>query len=398
MTTPIGSKTYAPAFLSEKPRDIWVQKAKTPSKKQFFWSIVDRSFTAYENGQFIEFDAHTTSNCCHGVSTLARDLILSIKNNDVDVEKIKEIANQEIKEGTRSLDSVDTRVVNLACLYLLAFVGKAEPGKGRKTNYASLKSISNISYSFCEKISKAVQKCFSTIVAKSYQKYAAPIQNSFTTYETKVEDWSKYISGQYLRSDKRKTVYASCMYSMQVILAYLVKTQAKIVWANDLCNSSGELRNRIIKVLQPNSKGDLIYVNKEKLEIEKSYDALEPVVVFSGYSISDERIECILENTQFWSSRFKELVLACDQHYPQFPKVSNDPNFDSSPIVPKEASLKKAMENAKKTSGVSVKDPSFFMLSHIYPASLGQVMTNTNLPLATIYTPPSLFNSRSKKS
>ena len=71
---------------------------------------------------------------------------------------------------------------------------------------------------------------------------------------------------------------------------------------------------------------------------------------------------------------FQQLALACDTHYPQFPDVADDPNFDSTPIQPSETSLRKIIEEHSRIDGVSAQNPTFYCLSHIYSASLGQAI------------------------
>jgi len=67
-------------------------------------------------------------------------------------------------------------------------------------------------------------------------------------------------------------------------------------------------------------------------------------------------------------------MLACDVFYPQFFKVLDDPEFDSNPIIPSEELLRELIDHHATVKGVSSADPSLYCATHIYTASMDQVL------------------------
>ena len=75
-----------------------------------------------------------------------------------------------------------------------------------------------------------------------------------------------------------------------------------------------------------------------------------------------------------WEKYLPELVLACDIWYPQFPQVKEDSTFDDSPIKPQERCLLDVLGHWNSVKGVRADEPSLCCLTHIYPASLEEVL------------------------
>ena len=116
-------------------------------------------------------------------------------------------------------------------------------------------------------------------------------------------------------------------------------------------------------------------------------DLFEPVIVFEGSSYSDNLdIHSFTQIMDDWLTKFPELVLACDVFYPQFPKRLDDPLFDNSPIVPEELDFKKLIQKYSLIEGYSIKNPSIFCLTHVFPASLEELnlATKNNASLSKI--------------
>ena len=87
---------------------------------------------------------------------------------------------------------------------------------------------------------------------------------------------------------------------------------------------------------------------------------------------------------QPWLSKLTQLILACDVFYPQFFKVTDDGEFDSSPIVPDETCLRELMHSLS-IFGTHSKDPSLYCSTHIHPSSLKQFLeVATNKDLAAL--------------
>ena len=144
---------------------------------------------------------------------------------------------------------------------------------------------------------------------------------------------------------------------------------------NDVINSSGEFIDRYICIFQGDGRSKLKPLALEELLLLSAENDHEPVVVFNGYVCSDTlNAEMLSKRLEPWQDDIPQLMLACDIFYPQFPNVKDDPYFDSTPILPSEQNLMDLFISYSKVQEVSSMDPTVFCASHIYPASLGQLL------------------------
>src|SRR5262245_51923066 len=53
------------------------------NKLSFFYHVMVKTIESCLSATYTDFDAHTTSTCCHGIALLVQDLIFSIKHLDL---------------------------------------------------------------------------------------------------------------------------------------------------------------------------------------------------------------------------------------------------------------------------------------------------------------------------
>lgn len=380
--------------------EIWENRITNLKQLNFFLCSLVKSIEDYANSKYLSFDAHTTSNCCHGMALLARFIFMALKH--VELHLIKQwaeqvssnICNQNIKCHSQfSIREVDWRIIVLVSLYVLTCCGDIDPKKGRRTLPQNLKNIAPIGTMFADILVSDLQKYFSNKVANSYQFYLNEIEDSFNISGASVKAWGKYVQPEYFRKSIRSITYAPCLFSTQIILAYLIKFRIKMAFINDLMDLENNHRGRYLQLFEGNGIDKFKLLNEQEISLFEPYDFHEPVIVFGGCSFSDNpNLDLISLKMLPWLNKITNLILACDVFYPQFPKVTIDPNFDSSPIVPKENFLKSILEDYSQIKGVSAEDPSLFCLTHIFACSLGQVIDflnngNASLPCSSIYFP-----------
>lgn len=369
--------------VTYQAHEIWRNCLISQEKLVFFYRFLSITIDALLKKKYSEFDAHTTSNCCHGISILIKNLIL--KSNQLDLKENQKKLIKELNEITASNQSnrkefyphwVPEVLIELTSVYLLAFSKEIDPIKGSRTLARKLQEISPASNKFCDKIISLLQKCFSRIVALSYQKYFHELDVVETIHGVPTEVWGKYVHPNYIRKDKREVLYASCLFSMQISLAYLIQSRAQIALINDLVINNQAVRYRFARIFQGNGVDQFSPLSDSCIA---QLDQDEPIIVFSGNTHSngfDKKL--LISKMELWIHQFSKLILACDLHYPQFPKVSDDPEFDCNPIIPSETSLMNIFAEYSKIKGVSSFDSSLFCLTHIYPANLEQVVKVMN--------------------
>lgn len=386
----------APISLGIKKYNIYEMRPLTSildacgliSKEKIIFCLraVNLAIAACLEGKYTVFDAHTTANCCHGMSLFARELVLINKNFDLQsLRRISEEKIESLEDRAYQEWWIPKPLIDLTYLYVLGFVKEEDRIRGGRTVKQKLKNIAPVGTSFCNTLIDGLQKKMSNLVSGKYYLYANKIRDDFVISDVSIDVWKKYVHYPNIRSDKRGVKYVPCIFSMQVSLAYLISSRAKIALINDLLNKEGELRERQVWILQGDGNQQFVRLVPEEL---KSFNPMDPVIVFGGCVYSDhidsKSLACTLEP---WLARFTHLVLACDVFYPQFPKVGDDDTFDSSPIIPEDDSLKDLMLSYSQTKGVSSNDPSLFCLSHIYLASLHQLQHKNNtatLPVSFI--------------
>ena len=344
--------------------------AQSPKKVHFCYQIVERTLASLIKHEYSNFDAHTTSNCCHGMAVLVRELIHLAQEEDLD--QIHNKVQEKLQNSEEDpLWLLPKSVVKLSQLYILNHILEITP-KGARSSHKKLLNIATVETKFCDKLVKNLQNYYGNLVAMRYENYLAGVSGKIKTCDVHIDLWGKYASNEYLRVDKRGLHYASSMYSMQVVLAHLIHSNAKIAVINDILDSTGQL-TKYIRLLQGDGKGGFILIDEDNHQNFKN----EPIVVFGGCAktANPEHVPSQLDD---WIHRFPNLVLAQDVSYPQFPKV--DEEFHSHPILPEEQILENLIEEHKKATGFSAKDPSLFYLSHIYTSSLQQILDNHSNP------------------
>lgn len=359
--------------------DILEGFPSSDTKVQFCYLVAKGALQSLTSHQYIDFDAQTTSNCCHGISILARDLILKTHKEDLFKlhQKIEKALETQPKEPIR----VPKSLVDLSQLYILAYIREIDPEKGVRSSYKRLAKIVNLGSQFADNLVKRLQKKYSNIVAKKYESLLNEIPKEVRINNAPIDIWGKYVTEKYLRTDSRGVLFASCLFSMQVSLAYLISQKAKIAVVNDIYNEkSNILTQKYIRILELDKYGKFAICNK--------IDSSEPIIVFGGCSYTSNSNE-VIQKMDEWLEHFPELVLANDIKYPQFPKTHKDVDFRDDPIIPDEVVIKMQIEKHTTCKGVSATDPSLFCLNHIFPTG-GKFIAEKDLPSYKI---PSVLTS-----
>lgn len=330
----------------------------------FCTQAVMRTIDAVLERRYSDFDAHTVSNCCHGMSVMTCRLIASALEHDL----------REIRaEGDKKWRNwhIPGMLIELTKLYLLAFIKEVDVRKGTRTNAKKLRLIAPMRNQRCVRLVKKLQKEYSNAVANSYYAYVRELNPCMVVSGAPVAMWGRYVHPEELRMDQRGSQYASNLFSMQVLLAYLIQMKSKIAVINDLMGGNGEKRGRYVRILQGDGKKEMKKLTKaEALKFHPE----EPVVVFGGCAYSEElTLSSLSLRLKPWINQFTSLVLTCDVFYPQFPEVKDDIDFDGRAIVPEEKILQMIIAKHAQREGFSAEEPTVFCLSHIYPASLGQI-------------------------
>lgn len=331
LTAPTQSTSHA----------IWEAAIKKPEHHLFYQTILSETIDALLQADYPKFDAQTTSNCCHGLSILLRELILSAQ----------ELPLATLKNTP--LHSLPDPLIDLASLYVLTLIITLDPTRGRRTTPLNLQKKAPLPTSFCEKLVKRLQRSFSNYIAERYKDLDIHHEH---------QDWQRYTKDPFVKVDRKGVKYASCMFSMQVSLSHLSKIGATIAIVNDLIDpDTHEIKDRYYCFLKNQGDGSFSMIENA---------SEEPIIVFGGYSSSSNLdLKSLSFKMTPWVHQVSSLILACDTHYPQFPAVEDDPSFDSSPITPTEPHLNHLIETHAKVSGVSAQDSSLFCLSHIFVAS-----------------------------
>lgn len=348
----------------------------------FYYKVLIMTIDSLLKGNYSNFDAHTTSTCCHGIALYAYELIFSalslnlLSIRDSAFKKINEI--ESLKE-TEHLQ-IPFTLLELCRLYICQYVKEIETSGNKRTitRTRNLQKIASVSVNYCNNLVHDLQKYFSNLVTKNYSKIKNETCDSIKTNQISIAIWSKYISQDYLRIDKRGIIYASCLYSMQTTLGFLIYSNSKIAVINDFKTLDGSVE-RFISILEGDGQSNFRELSPDELLEEQENNPFQPLIVFAGCAhIESCNLRPIIQNFKDKIKNFPNLVLACDIYYPQFPKIANDQDFDSTPIQPEEKEIKDLLKETSKMGGVSIQDPSLFCLTHIHPSSLKQVLSNFN--------------------
>jgi hypothetical protein len=338
--------------------------SSTEARTKFCYQVAQRALNSLLAYQYTDFDAQTTSNCCHGISLLARKLITQIQNQD-----LQELSQKVTQALTRSQLDPDLllpkELIELSQMYVLNHIRVIDPEKGVRSSYHRLKELGNFGKSFNEPYMKNLQKKYSNLVADRYSSYVEESPDTVVNC-LPLDIWGKYVKEPYSKTSK-DTRYVSSLFSMQVCLGHLSKSRAKVALVNDIYDTSDTLRHKYICLFEGDGNGGF----KRITELEES-EPKESVVVFGGCSITPDP-NSVIDDMGIWANRFPELVLAGESQYPQFPKVKNDPKFDSAPIIPQEDCLRDKIDQYRTMKGISARDPSLFCANHIFPSSYNQI-------------------------
>ncbi len=349
-------------------------------KLEFCYRAVLGALQSCLKGKYNDFDAHTTSNCCHGMALFACTIIRSALQLDLHLfqqegeQKVQELAGIPC-ENAECTWWVPQSIIHLACLYILGLIKESDPVKGGRTVTKKLKTIAPISTTFCNQVAHYLQKHYSNLIATRYAAYTQEMDPDMQVSGAPLHMWGKYIQADRVRTDKRGVKYASNLFSMQVFFAHLIKSKAKVALINDILDLSGNLKDRYVCFFEGDGQESLRPIPHEEIKLLQFFHHDEPVVVLGGCAYAEDLDKEILSfQMEPWQDQLSNLLLACDVFYPQFFKVTDDPEFDNSPISPDEELLKNLIDHHQKTPGVSASDPSFYCAAHIYPASLKQVL------------------------
>lgn len=343
----------------------------------FFAYVILRTIRSLKNCIYTDFDAHTTSTCCHGIAISVRDLILDACKLDLD--NLENVYKNLIKHSEAFTKEgffyAPKTLVVLARYYICTFI-KEERSHRAITVTKKLKNIYEISTNFCNRIAHESQKYISNTTANSYNHHLQSLDPNMQINTLPVSLWGKYVAPEFLRQDKRSVEYAPCLFSMQISLAYLIKSRSKIALICHSISENNEYIDHSCYLFQGDGINTFHKVSAYDIALS-SPSKYEPLVIFGGCAkLSHTKIQKHKKALSKWSSSPTALILSCDTHYPQFPPVSDDPEFNATPIIPDETNLKLIIDKNKAIKGTSLEDPSLFCLTHIYPASLSQVLNH----------------------
>lgn len=356
---------------------IWEKHITSNQKLLFFYRAIIKTIDACLAGEYTKFDGHTTTNCCHGIALLASKLVCSVLQ--LDLMKIKQLLNEKVTqvesnppESLTLEENISQELLLLMSLYVLAATRDFTSEKKMRTEAKKLREISHVGVEFCWQLVNVLKKHVSNMVAYSYQSFVDEIPSSILVNGIPVSVWGNYVSHNYIRVDKRGIYYTSCVFSTQVVLGFLLFSGAKIAFVNDIFDSNKSFIGRHIYVLEGDRKKSFKILSEGDL---KTSNKKEPTIVFAGYAYTNNLdAQQLPFGLNSWINNFPGLMLACDAVYPQFPKVHDDLEFDSSPVLPQEENLQRVLYNHATVQGVSASDPSLFCSSHTYCASLEQVL------------------------
>lgn len=379
-------------------------QSSLPQKNQlsFYYRAIIKAIDSLQNRVYSDFDAHTTSNCCHGLAIYAREVLLRALS--LDLVHYQNQAQDALLDNSISDSPVILtfpRVLIEACrLFICSLIRIEDPlCPGRNVSDSSkLQSLGNITRAFASKTSWSLQKYFSNLIAQRYSLLSCTLPSSFILHGIPINLWGNYVSSNHLRSDRKDVIYAPCLYSMQISLAFLSFHQAEIAVDNNVFSENAVPVDHFISILKGDGCGGFHLLPPQKASYWLSQAPADPIIVFGGSSFSSVR-ELKGLKTSFTNSllNFPNLVLSCDAFYPQFPRVLDDPNFDNSPIRPLESELSEILNKAANISGVSAEDPSLFCLTHIYPASGRQLSRRIRGARDSLPSSPISANAQSLK-
>jgi hypothetical protein len=366
-----------------------------------FYQIALNTIDSVIEYKYINFDAHTTSNCCHGIALFSYEQIEQLGNvnlHSLRSELSTRIINIESLfhvNPTSLLEfQIPLPVLNLMALYTLCFTKETNLEVGNRTNKRKLRTLCQVTTRFCEYFIDALQKHISNLIVERYSRYVERIleHKNFKIHGIHLKYWAKYASNNFLRIDSRGVKYAASMFSMRIIIASLIFKKSKIAIINDILDESGNLIDRITHIYIGDGSAGFKEINIETINKNQNIPN-EPILIFAGCcNLNQTKLVELQTLMDSWKNNLIDVLLACDLEYPHFPLVSSDPEFNNCKIIPEEPSLKFLLDNKLQANGYSIRDPSIFCLAHIYTADIHSVLSlsnkieNDRLPISFIPT------------
>jgi len=359
---------------------VWEKHIDNPKKLKFLLTYIQKAIESCLSKTYSDFDAHITSNCCHGISLFVSEIVRAAFH--IDLPRLQQAINQMIDQLPHhnhdtiksTLATISPTLLHLAGLYVLHCAREINDRLEVRTKIQPLKIGTDIGSNFCWKIVNALQRYYSNLTVSNYQKYSQSIDSTIFQNGAPLKLWSRYIDTPYIRVDQRKIKYASCIYSTQICLAYLMQTKARVAVLNNIVNDKNELIARETRLLRGNGGNGFIPLSQNEIELLEPREMYEPVTIFEGCTrLTNTTLKHHNAKLSLHLPNLSSLILSCDTHYFQFPRVKNDPNFDDSPIVPQELELQNAFIKHERLPGVSSNNPFLFCLTHIRTASMQQL-------------------------
>ena len=364
---------------------FWESHIKSKAQALFFYRSLILTADAYLSHNYAVFDALTTSNCCHGTALLTYSLLSTL--SIAEIQKIKEktqtlIYNLDYHFQPHFLvRSTNWQFLVLTGLYLLNSLIEIDPLKGRRTNPRKLQDISTISRYFADKITGQLQKILSQKIANSYQHYLTELNPQSNITGAPVHLWGQYVQPRYLRENQRGILCASCLFSTQIVMSYMIEKQIKLLFIYNALDQNLNLITRQARLLEGDGIDNFRLLPDEETSFKNSSDMPEPVIIFTGYSVTENiSVLEVSKKMDELIANIPSLMLSCNIFYPQFPHMHGDPSFNSAPVIPKELLLKKSIERHSTLTGVSRQNPSLFCHSHTLISNTKYAISLVNNP------------------
>lgn len=365
--------SYAGVIPIPPSRPIWDTLLNNSAKQRFFYKALLQALDAYENGHYSDFDAHTTTNCCHGIAVLVRDLITKVQH--IDLQNIRLDTLKYIHNPIPIPSSLPNAVIDLTSLYVLHKVRHVDSKSRLRTNIHLLKKIEPLGTQFCTTLTHELRRHISNTVADRYALYLEASNSNTQLCGAYISSWGEFVKTQHIRTDKRSIKYASCIYSTQVCLGYAIENKIPIALVCDLIHNNKPYDQYIQLFISKNQQ--LEPISMESLALLELSDYAQPALAFGGYAHCPTK-RAYATKIHPWIYQLPSLIMAGDVNYPQFPLVNNDSLFDGSPIFPENEQLQRLLSLHGQISGVCTNNPSLFLSTHNYPVSLRQIFEAQN--------------------
>jgi hypothetical protein len=170
-------------FCSTKK--IWLQIINDDDKSHFFKEAASQCLLSYSHARYTNFDAHTTTNCCHGTALLLRNLL---------TPSLSIAATLDSLSKNFKANDLEQEVYDIVSLHVLGLARCINKQNKVITSPDALLSLYSISRKFCDKLVRMLQNHFSNRVALMYE--AIGKANALTQ---KMRDHRQYRAAYRLR-------------------------------------------------------------------------------------------------------------------------------------------------------------------------------------------------------